>query len=67
MAVGLQAAGEKAMRGSGRMHVYVGAPSRRSQVARVAVTSRSLVDRAQYEAVVGLWGPGRRGLPAITD
>jgi hypothetical protein len=65
VAVGLQAAGEKTMRGSGRMHVYVGAPSRRSQVARVAVTSRSLVGRDQYEVVVGLWG--RRGLPAVTD
>jgi hypothetical protein len=65
VAVGLQAAGEKTMRGSGRMHVYVGAPSRRSQVARVAVTSRSLVGRDQYEGVVVLWG--RRGRPAVTD
>lgn len=33
------------MRCSGRMHVYVGAPSRRSQVARVAVMSRRIVGR----------------------
>jgi len=42
------------------MHVYVGAPSRRSQVARVAVTSRSIVGRDE-------WGCGEGAIvPAVT-
>jgi hypothetical protein len=41
----LRTAGRREMRCSGRMHVYVGAPSRRSQVARVAVMSRRIVGR----------------------
>lgn len=60
-AVLLWTAGSGSMRCSGRMHVYVNAPSRRSKVARVAVTSRIIGGKDG-------WGCGEGAVvPAVTD